>query len=1010
MGITSDGSRVVFASDASNLVTNNHNGFVDIFVRDRTVPRTMLVSVNATGQSSANASSTAPVLSADGRFVAFQSAATDLTPRDSNGLDDVFLRDLTAATTWLVSVNRDGTGSGNGVSGHPAVSANGSWVAFESLASDLVENDTNNVSDIFARDIVRGETLRVSVEVPGIPLRDAPAINPRITPDGRFVVFLRQINARAPSGVGYNYGSEVLVRDLQAGVTYWASTNAAQFFPAPAVVVAYNPALSADGRYVAFKIASSNSVLVVRHELQSARTELISSNNVGTPQFYRNVLSYSDFSGPQISADGQSVGYTTAGITKYSADNQVYVWDGLAGTNRCASLNQAGAAPGNHYSGAPALSADGRTVVFESMASDLVTNPASGGMQIYARDLAAGRTKLITVDPLGAASAPGDSGMPILSGDGRWVALDTIDRHLVSNNASQFQNAYLRDLAADTTELVSRSDPSLAGITAGAASTRAVNGVSADGRFVVFSSLAGDEDNFDTRGLFQVYRRDLLKGITELVSGNLSGAGGGNGNSITPVISAEGRWVAFASDASDLVDKDANHALDVFVRDLNSGVTTLLSENYNHTGPGNSWSDSPWISPDARFVIFRSQATNLLPSPAGFGPLWYLRDLISGSTTLISAYTNPPVLPRLAGTLTGVSVPLHLAIFGETASPRRIYTYNLITGGISLLVTNAGQPTVSVNGRWLAYNPGLNPANLVLRDLDTGTNLTLTLPYPAANLSLSADGQIVAYEAAAPTQSVHQQVYVYEVRRGTNRLISVARSDNAGGSGDSRYPQVSPDGRYVIFKSHADDLVANDTNGLSDIFVRDLVADTTFCLSTNQAGTGPGNSLSGNASLGRDGRTVVFESFATDLVAGDDNACRDVFLVPLPFSDLDRDGMDDAWEIQTFGGLAHDGQGDTDGDGMSDRQEYLAGTDPANPHSNLRLHPPVVSSEGRVTLTWNAVAGKTYRVQFTDRLLDASWRDLPAGAQALGDVGSQVDDTIDRARERYYRLIVRPEN
>ena len=163
----------------------------------------------------------------------------------------------------------------------------------------------------------------------------------------------------------------------------------------------------------------------------------------------------------------------------------------------------------------------------------------------------------------------------------------------------------------------------------------------------------------------------------------------------------------------------------------------------------------------------------------------------------------------------------------------------------------------------------------------------------------------------------------------------IFRSCRLGGKGDSRYPQVSHDGRYVIFKSHADDLVANDTNGLSDIFVRDLVADTTFCLSTNHAGTGPGNSLSGNASLGMDGRTVVFESFADDLVAGDDNACRDVFLVPLPFDDLDRDGMDDAWEIQTFGDLAQDDQGDTDGDGMSDRQEYLAGTDPANPHSTL---------------------------------------------------------------------------
>jgi hypothetical protein len=230
--------------------------------------------------------------------------------------------------------------------------------------------------------------------------------------------------------------------------------------------------------------------------------------------------------------------------------------------------------------------------------------------------------------------------------------------------------------------------------------------------------------------------------------------------------------------------------------------------------------------------------------------------------------------------------------------------------------------------------------------------------------------------------------------------------DHSEGRGDSRDPLISPDGRYVIFKSQAAGLVAGDTNGVSDIFVRDLVAETTFCLSTNRFG--PGDGVSGNASLGSDGRTVVFDSFATDLAADDYNACRDVFRVRLPFSDLDRDGLDDAWEIGAFGNLSQDGQGDSDRDGTSERNEYLAGTDPANPLSVLRLRPQGVWSEGRMTIFWNAVPGRTYRVQFAERLGGTPWQDLAGDVSTNDDLAFKVDAASERIQERYYRVIVIP--
>src|SRR2546427_5953522 len=143
--ISADGRFVLFLSSASNLSTNDDGGhrFVDVFLRDRMNHTTTLVSVNQTGTGGGNGHSVSPVLSTDGRYVAFESEAANLVANDTNGVSDVFLRDLQSGTTTLLSVNRFSTGAGNGASISPLISAEGRYVAFVSAASDLVPNDTN---------------------------------------------------------------------------------------------------------------------------------------------------------------------------------------------------------------------------------------------------------------------------------------------------------------------------------------------------------------------------------------------------------------------------------------------------------------------------------------------------------------------------------------------------------------------------------------------------------------------------------------------------------------------------------------------------------------------------------------------------------------------------------------------------------------------------------------------------------------------------------------------------
>ena len=158
--ISADGRFVAFASLASDLVANDTNGANDVFVRDLQLGTTTVVSINRFGTGSGNGSSSGARISLDGRFVAFASLASDLVANDTNGATgDVFVRDLQLGTTSLASVNRFGTGSGNNVSsdGVPAISADGRFLAFQSVASDLVANDTNGATvDVFVRDLQRG--------------------------------------------------------------------------------------------------------------------------------------------------------------------------------------------------------------------------------------------------------------------------------------------------------------------------------------------------------------------------------------------------------------------------------------------------------------------------------------------------------------------------------------------------------------------------------------------------------------------------------------------------------------------------------------------------------------------------------------------------------------------------------------------------------------------------------------------------------------------------------------
>ena len=159
--------------------------------------------------------------------------------------------------------------------------------------------------------------------------------------------------------------------------------------------------------------------------------------------------------------------------------------------------------------------------------------------------------------------------------------------------------------------------------------------------------------------------------------------------------------------------------------------------------------------------------------------------------------------------------------------------------------------------------------------------------------------------------------------------------------------------------------------------------------------------------MAANGRTVVFQSFATDLIPGDYNDRRDVFVLQLGEADSDADGLDDGWEMAYFGTLARDGKADFDNDGQSDWQEFLAGTDPTKSGSVLRIMTLTVSGAGATKVIWSAAPGRSYQVEFKDNLSDSNWNCFPDFITASSTTASFLDNSSS-ADHRFYRVRLAP--
>jgi uncharacterized repeat protein (TIGR01451 family) len=427
--ISADGRFVAFDSDANNLVTGDTNGVTDIFVHDRTTGQTIRASIASDG-TQGDRSSKFPDISADGRYVVFESDARNLVSGDTNYYRDIFVHDLETGQTTLVSVASDGS-QGDSTSLSSSISADGRYIAFSSNAYNLVSGDYC-CQDVFVHDRTTGETTRPSTAWDGTQGNDI-SWAPSISSDGRYVAFTSHAS-NLVSGDMNNFcdtdGDHVFTDNCPDIIVHDRTTNQNSIVSVASDGTQGNSfsvsaSISADGRYVVFYSFANNLVEndvnnfcdtnldgvftdncwdIFLHDRLTGQTTLVSVASDGT-----QANNYSDF--PEITADGRYITYHSAASNLVSGDTNgledIFVYDRMTGQTTLVSVTSDGT-PANGLSEYPTISADGRFVVFNSYATNLVSGDTNGYTDIFVHERT---TFAVSVDPLtdAANGAPGDT-------------------------------------------------------------------------------------------------------------------------------------------------------------------------------------------------------------------------------------------------------------------------------------------------------------------------------------------------------------------------------------------------------------------------------------------------------------------------------------------------------------------------------------------------------------------------------------------------------------------------
>ncbi|CAN5153225.1 hypothetical protein BH09ACT6_BH09ACT6_09980 [soil metagenome] len=790
--------------------------------------------------------------SADGRYVVFVSRATTLTGTDNHGHVQAYRRDTLTGSTVTVSVNNtDGSGANDNVAS-PTLSGDGRFVAFITPATDVTSEGTGGYAQLFVRDLLNSTTELASVSLASTPAGGSANVQgAAISLDGSHVAFAT--SATDLTTASTNGHLQAFERDLVGHTTAMVSINGGAAPSGGNGDTSEDLAISSDGRYVAFTsdatdltAAASHGVQqVYRRDVTAGTTTLISVEKTGTSGGDK-------VSGlPTMSANGSFIAFTSGAtdLTAVSSEghSQVYVHD-QSGTNMMVSVSTSATPKGaNDDSGNTGLSmsADGRRLVFASKATDLTSVATGGHNQIYLADAGTSGFAMLSPAATAGTGGAGDSVFPRLSADGTAASFTSIASNLTSTPTNAHAQVYTRKITSGSTAMVSVAAPPPP---SGGDDNSSSPVVSADGRFVAFSSAASDLTDVSNFDHAQGYLRDLTTDSTTLITPSKVNGSGANADSLVTSTSADGRYVVFTSTATDLTPELTGNHSQVFLRDVVLNTTTLISAAVvgvvTPTG-ANGDSSSGQISADGHHVAFVSFATNLTPDAAGPHSQVFERDLVTATTGLVTANDAP--------------------------SP------------VALNADVQGAPAISADGALVAFAtdatdvlaiPTGSYTQVYLRDTRAKTS-TLVSSMPGAPLTagdgpssgpvLSAIGSTVAFSSAASLTATppgsRMQAYSRSMNSGSTMLVSADDANTGPGDFDSLVTSISSNGSYVAFSSKSTNLASQSTRGVTQEFRRDVTHSVTDVVSVDENGIAGGVD-SAFGELSADGQHVAFVSAA----------------------------------------------------------------------------------------------------------------------------------------------------
>lgn len=980
--ISADGRWVVFVSTAPDLVThvpaaNFGSGYRQLFVRDLQTGLTELISVNASGWPG-NGSSDQAAVSAEGRYVAFVSHASNLVAADTNGFADLFLWDRATRAIRLISQASDGANA-QGESAFPVFSRNGRYLGFETLAGNLVTGDTNGLWDVMVYDVEQLRHYRLSAPSRAPSLMNRASGDSRhlaISDDGQTFAFASSALNLAPGLVSgsFSHTHGLYVRRGLEGTNRMVGIFGAGL-SAQVTVTPLAFQLSGNGQSITC-LASSSLPNVFPSgfywvNLETGEVQSLPANlpRVPSPRFI-------DQMGPCLTTEGSMVYYEgqSSGASWDPSQTVVLAWSAATRTAEVVSIlttNVVSTIHTNVLSHLLAASDDGAYLALLGEAPETAT-AGDGRQQILVLHRPSSSWRRITRGQTGLPAADHSGASAVFSADGRKLAFPSTASHLVESDRNNASDVFVYDWEADEIQLVSgRATPNVPTVTGPGRASMHRGGLSRDGTRLAFTSSNAQLVARDTNAVTDVFVQDIKQGTLALVSVALEGSIPANGLSHEAVISADGRWVAFNSLASNLVPNDTNGMEDVFLRDLAEGRTVRASREPGSVPPLGDGARQISISPDGRYVAFTGRSAGATGTSTDI----FLYDHQQDTVSLV---TRDPMRPMGGNGESGnptISPDGRWLYFESRANNLGVsgplnafssYRFPFAGGAVELLSpkTGSGGRAMTLPSSAAGFSPegtslafarwSSSQRDLLLHEFAPGTSKLIATN--AAQGALSGNAQRLAY-VTAPRDGV-PQVRVLDLTTGTDQLVSVGIGGEPGDAA-STVALITPDGRFVVFGSRAGNLVAGDMNRLGDVFLRDLTRQTTLMLSA-APGNAPTARWSGMPVLSADGTAVAFTSFASELVDAEGNQQADIFVAQLPSTE-----------------------------------------------SSYRIASITRLGDREVILTWATEPNRLDRLQATTDLT-GFWSDLPLAIQINGHQATAVDALPVESGQRFYRLVIAP--